>query len=60
MKRAERERAAQDNDKLLAALLHVPILQHLELSRQRSKCWGLAYAGGCPHLSWSMILSQFN
>lgn len=29
MERAERERAAQDNDKLLAALLHSHILQHL-------------------------------
>lgn len=62
MEGAGRKRAAQDNHELLPGLFHILILQHLgpELSRQGTKSWGLACAGGCPHLPWGVILSQFN
>ena len=45
MERAEKERAAQDNDKLLAALLRIRILQHLG---QESSPGRGANAGGWP------------
>lgn len=62
MEGAGRKGAAQDNHELLPALFDTHVLQHLgaELSKQGTKNWGLDCAGGCPHLPWGVILSQFN
>lgn len=55
----ERERAAQDNDQLLAALLRTRI-PGPGSSLGSGGVLAAACAGDCPRLALGVILSQFN